>query len=142
MSPQGAPGRYLRLLPALAPQAHEGPVARDPGDPRPDRSGIAARRLVGRERELSELIAGLDEAGAGRGSLFLLCGEPGIGKTRLAKELAELAARRNARVLWGRAWEGGGQPAYWPWVQILRSYVRGEDPRVVAAEVGGGAVHV
>jgi len=37
--------------------------------------------FVGRERELSELRAGLDEAIAGRGRLFLISGEPGIGQT-------------------------------------------------------------
>src|SRR5262245_41739310 len=100
--------------------------------------GAASRRFVGRTRELFELAAGLEEAISGRGSLFLLSGEPGIGKTRLAKEAGDLAERRNARVLWGHAWEGGGQPAYWPWVQILRAYVRGEDPDLLAAELRGG----
>ena len=112
------------------------------GDDRSGRSGGTARLFVGRARELSELTAGLDEAVSGRGSLFLLSGDPGIGKTRLAKEVADLAARREARVLWGHPWEGGGQPAYWPWVQILRSYVRSEDPAVLAQELGGGAGYV
>src|SRR5262245_16916983 len=99
--------------------------------------GAASRRFVGRTRELFELAAGLDEALSGRGSLFLLSGEPGIGKTRLAKEAGELATRREARVLWGHAWEGGGQPAYWPWVQILRAYLRSEDPAALAADLHG-----
>jgi predicted ATPase len=41
---------------------------------------------VGRERELAELHAGLTDATAGHGHLFLPSGEPGIGKTRLADE--------------------------------------------------------
>jgi len=147
MSPQAAHSRYLRsLTPPPSRVQEEQRVAdstsRDGGNNRSERSGAAARLFVGRERELSELTAGLDEAISGRGSLFLLSGEPGIGKTRLAKEVADLAARREARVLWGHAWEGGGQPAYWPWVQILRSYVRSEDPEVLAPELGGGAVYV
>jgi hypothetical protein len=55
--------------------------------------------FVGRERELSELGAALAEAEGGRGSLFMLAGEPGIGKSRLA---AELAARARERGFLGR----------------------------------------
>lgn len=44
--------------------------------------------FVGRSRELGELLAGLDDATGGRGRLFLLGGEPGIGKSRLADELS------------------------------------------------------
>jgi AAA ATPase domain len=116
--------------------------SRDGGMAGPPRSGVTARLFVGRERELFELEAGLDEARSGCGSLFLLSGEPGIGKTRLAKEAGDLAARREARVLWGHAWEGGGQPAYWPWVQILRAYVRSEDPAVLAADLHGDPSYI
>src|SRR5271169_98207 len=74
-------------------------------------------------RELSELRAALEESIAGRGGCFLISGEPGIGKTRLADELAGEAASRGMRVVWGRCWEGGGAPAYWPWVEVLRSLI-------------------
>jgi DNA-binding SARP family transcriptional activator len=76
--------------------------------------------FVGREPELAQLLAGLDEVEAGRGRVFLLAGEPGIGKSRLAEELAAHARARGALVLVGRCWEAGGAPAYWPWVQSLR----------------------
>ncbi len=147
MSPPGAHGRHLRPLTQPPLRAQKGqrvvdPTSRGPGNDRSEPSGVTARRFVGRERELAELTAGLAEAVSGRGSLFLLSGEPGIGKTRLAKEMADLAARREARVLWGHAWEGGGQPAYWPWVQVLRSYVRSEDPAVLARELDTGAGYV
>jgi tetratricopeptide (TPR) repeat protein len=98
--------------------------------------------FVGRERELSQLGAALDEAGGGRGSLFMLAGEPGIGKSRLADELATRARERGFLVLWGRCWEAGGAPAYWPWVQALRAYVRPMDPKDLAEQLGGGAGHV
>jgi DNA-binding SARP family transcriptional activator len=70
--------------------------------------------LVGREGELRELRAGLDAAFAGRGSLFLLVGEPGIGKSRIAEEVLQDARQRGAVALVGRCWEAGGAPAYWP----------------------------
>jgi hypothetical protein len=87
--------------------------------------GATAGLLVGRERHLVELWSALDEAVAGRGGLLLLAGEPGVGKTRLAEELAAEAAGRGVLVVWGRGWEGPGAPAFWPWVQVLRARVGG-----------------
>ena len=58
--------------------------------------------------------------------MFLISGETGIGKTRLADELAADAASRGMRVVWGRCWEGGGAPAYLPWVDILRTLILNE----------------
>jgi tetratricopeptide (TPR) repeat protein len=81
--------------------------------------------FVGRERELAELAGALDAARTGRGGLYLLSGEPGIGKTRLAERCADVAAARGFAVLWGRCWESGGAPTYWPWVQVLRGAVQG-----------------
>jgi DNA-binding CsgD family transcriptional regulator/tetratricopeptide (TPR) repeat protein len=115
------------------------------GAPRPPASlhgRSIAETLLGREREMSELLAGLDDAFSGRGRLFLIGGEPGIGKSRLADELAAHARDRQATVLWGRCWEAGGAPAYWPWVQCLRSYLRGHDPEAVRAHLGGGATDI
>ena len=66
------------------------------------------------------LEAGLEDAVAGRGRLFVLVGDAGTGKTRLADELASRAKDRGLRILWGRGWHGGGAPAYWPWQQALR----------------------
>ena len=77
----------------------------------------AAGAFVGRDGELGELIAALDHAMAGTGQLVVLSGEAGIGKSRLAEELAVEAKARGANVLWGHCWEAGGAPAYWPWVQ-------------------------
>ena len=98
--------------------------------------------LLGRERELDALRAGLDEAVAGQGRLFLVGGEPGVGKTRLLEEFARYAASVGARVLSGRCWEAGGAPAYWPWSQSIRGYVRNCDPEVLVTELGSGASDV
>jgi len=65
----------------------------------------------------------MDGASSGRGRLFLISGEPGIGKTWLADEVARQAAERGMRVTWGRCWEGGGAPAYWPWIQVIRGTI-------------------
>ena len=77
--------------------------------------------IVGREAELEQLRAGVERALGGRGGMFLLAGEPGIGKTRLAEEVAIAAGKSDATVLWGRCNRAEGAPPYWPWVQILRA---------------------
>ena len=84
--------------------------------------------FVGRSRELAELRGALEDVGHGHERLFLVSGEPGIGKTRLAEEIAVDATSRGMRVAWGRCWEGGGAPAYWPWTQILRTLVLEPSP--------------
>jgi eukaryotic-like serine/threonine-protein kinase len=58
---------------------------------------------------------------SGRGSLVLVTGEPGIGKTRLMGELARVGSERGVRVATGRCWEEGGAPPYWPWMQVIRT---------------------
>lgn len=80
----------------------------------------AAAPLVGREAEIALLEAGLEDALAGRGRLFVVVGATGAGKTKLADEVASLAKQRGARILWGRGWSGGGAPPYWPWKQAFR----------------------
>jgi DNA-binding SARP family transcriptional activator len=98
--------------------------------------------FVGRHAELEEVLAGLEDALAGRGRLFLLVGEPGIGKSRLSEEVGRRARARGARVLVGRCWEAGGAPAYWPWVQALRGHVRSVEPEALRAQLGAGAAEV
>ena len=137
------PGERLRELErailAQDPRLHlaaEEPAAAEPAVETP-RSAF-----VGRERELAELVGGLDDAFAGRGRLFLLAGEPGIGKSRLAEELIAQARARGARVLVGRCWEAGGAPAYWPWVQSLRPYLRDTDAESLRSQLREGAADV
>ncbi len=77
--------------------------------------------LVGRERELDELRGVIDDLLAGRGSVILLTGAPGIGKTRLLTELASLTGDR---VTWleGRCHSYGGLPR-WPLVEALLGWL-------------------
>jgi len=96
-------------------------------------------RLVGRGRELAQLERALDSALSGRGGLVLLTGDPGIGKTTLAREFVEHAATRGAAWAWGSCWDGGGAPAYWPWVQVCRSLARSADPAQLREALGAGA---
>lgn len=80
----------------------------------------SAPMLVGRRRELERLDRALAACASGRGGMLALCGDAGIGKTRLADELAERAAARHGlRVAWGRAWETQGAPPFWPWIECV-----------------------
>ena len=98
--------------------------------------------FVGRDRELRELLEALAEAASGRGRLVLVGGQPGIGKSRLADELATRARERGHLALWGRGWEDAGAPPYWPWVQALRAYLRSTDTEEVRRHLGSGAADV
>jgi tetratricopeptide (TPR) repeat protein len=93
--------------------------------------------FVGRAVEFAALRSRTDEARAGRGSIVLVSGEPGIGKTRLGEEIAGYAAGAGMRTLWGACWPGEGAPSFWPWIQILRGYAR--DPDAAALIGGSGA---
>lgn len=80
--------------------------------------------LVGREGELGFLKDQFDAAEAGLGGhLILVSGAPGVGKTRLAREVGLYARARGGRVLEGHYLRDGAA-AYGPWVEALRAALR------------------
>jgi class 3 adenylate cyclase/tetratricopeptide (TPR) repeat protein len=81
-------------------------------------------RFVGRVDEQARLQTHVDALFQGSGGLVLVAGEPGIGKTRLATELATFAQDRGARILSGRAFETEGLPPYFPIADALIKYLR------------------
>jgi eukaryotic-like serine/threonine-protein kinase len=86
----------------------------------PAAAALVTAPFVGREIEMGGLRAALELAGLGRGRLLLVTGEPGIGKSRLMEEFSRDASELRWQVLFGRCWEGGGAPAYWPWMQVVQ----------------------
>src|SRR5918996_3167972 len=98
--------------------------------------------FVGRQREMGRLKAILENTLSGQGQLLMLVGEPGIGKTRTAQELAARAEQRGARVLWGWCYEEEGAPPFWPWLQPIRSYIQQRDPEQLKVEMGPGAADI
>jgi tetratricopeptide (TPR) repeat protein len=131
-------------LRAIADGAATAPVDQQPattGELNPlDRLAVGV--FVGRERELEALRTAVNEAFSGHGQIVLLAGEPGIGKTRLAEEIATYAGLRGAQVLRGRSDDWEGAPAYWPWVQVVRDYVHDRDPQALRSDLGQGAVDI
>jgi DNA-binding CsgD family transcriptional regulator len=98
--------------------------------------------FVGRQREMGKLKTALEDALSDQGQLLMLVGEPGIGKTRTAQELAAYAEARGAQVLWGWCYEEEGAPPFWPWVQPIRSYIQQRDAEQLRPEMGPGAADI
>lgn len=73
--------------------------------------------FVGRDPQLAALVSAVQAAELGERVVGLVAGEPGIGKTRLVREMA---GRVSSEVLWAGCWEGDGAPPYWVWLQLLR----------------------
>lgn len=88
--------------------------------------------LVGRDSELATLRGALDDVAGGVGRLVLIAGDAGIGKSALVDAFRAHATAAGATWLWGAAWEDGGAPSYWPWVQVLRDAARAAEADVAA----------
>ncbi|MGH2560232.1 MAG: ATP-binding protein [Thermomicrobiales bacterium] len=99
----------------------------------------ARDRFVGRAVELDLLLKRLDAAVAGQGSIVVVNGEPGIGKTRIAEEMAFQAAARGVQVQWGRCFEGEWSPPYAAWVDILDAIAGDLPPEDLRPALGQGA---
>jgi DNA-binding CsgD family transcriptional regulator/tetratricopeptide (TPR) repeat protein len=96
-------------------------------------SRVTSARVVGRERELSELELALGDAAGGRPSLVFVAGESGVGKSRLLSEAQRRMRAAGARVLWGDCFDlGDGELPYAPLVAALRPLAREGDPALDA----------
>jgi ATP/maltotriose-dependent transcriptional regulator MalT len=96
--------------------------------------------LVGRERELAVIRHSLDAAFAGKGSLVLISGEAGIGKTTLAESVCREAADAGALVLVGRCYDLTETPPYGPWVELFGQYIQSDTLPLPDAFARHGAV--
>jgi DNA-binding SARP family transcriptional activator len=97
---------------------------------------IPAWPMVGRDDVLDQLVHSLEQAESGTPALAALVGDPGIGKSRLAAELARVAGGRGVTVLLGRCSQDDGAPPLWPWQQVLRGLGR-DLPEEDGREDGG-----
>jgi len=83
--------------------------------------------LHGRDAELRELTGAAAAAlSAGRGLVALVTGDAGIGKTRLAAEVAARLRADGVAVAWAVCRADGSAPPYWPWAQLLTALGRAD----------------
>ncbi len=92
--------------------------------------------LLGRDDALGAIAPALSGAAAGRGRVVVVGGEPGIGKTRLAEAIAELAAARGFRVGRGR-WDAEGSPPLHAWSRALGRVLGAEAARDILGPADG-----
>ncbi len=100
---------------------------------------VAWGSFVGREKEMEQLQEKLADALSGLGSVVLVVGDAGIGKTRLLQEFATHARLRGAQVLWGAAYEGEATLPYGPFAEALRDYVSHTSVEALRGAVTEGA---
>ena len=114
-------GRFA-AVPEREPALGEEPAIESPLPPgRSPLDAALATQLVGRESELKRLRTRWQRAAGGAGGLMMLSGEAGVGKTRLAKALADRVRWKGGRVLWGRCYEFARGLPYQPFSQALSS---------------------
>jgi tetratricopeptide (TPR) repeat protein len=97
-------------------------------------SELGRGTFVGREPGMRRLLARYEQAAAGERHVALLVGEPGIGKTRVAAELAQIVHGRGGNVLYGRADPEALGP-YQPFVTAIQHYLAHRDTLALPAEL-------
>lgn len=86
--------------------------------------GAQENPLVGRSEEVDRLQTFVDSIPQGKGGALFLCGDAGVGKSRLARETRSYAFLRGVRTLAATSTEIHGGVPYAPWLQLLRRVVR------------------
>ncbi|MCP3937123.1 MAG: AAA family ATPase [Actinomycetia bacterium] len=106
--------------------------------PQPVGGGV----LLERDREMGLILEALETTGHGAGSLVMIHGEAGIGKTHLAAEAARRAASLGLGVGWVRCWDGPGGSSLWPWEQVLAQVAPHLADEIVASSDIEGLKHL
>jgi tetratricopeptide (TPR) repeat protein/tRNA A-37 threonylcarbamoyl transferase component Bud32 len=154
----GPVAAVLRRLLAKAPADRPGTIAevrqdlnrlassigRSGGTPlgTPETDARPSRTMIGRDAEHAELRRRMDQAIAGQGSIVLIGGEPGIGKTRLTQALLADARERGCFAVVGHCYEGEGAPPYVPFVETLEYSARVVPPSTFRHALGDAAPEV
>jgi tetratricopeptide (TPR) repeat protein len=104
--------------------------------------GKAQSACVGRDVEIDRVTDAVRRAAEGLGSLLLISGEAGVGKSRLTSEAAAAARAMELMVLTGHSSEMEGAPPYEPLIEHIEQSVRIGDPAALRAALGENAPEV
>jgi class 3 adenylate cyclase len=112
----------------------------------PAASGLLAGQertpFVGRGQERAHLLQAVERAREGAGSLILVAGEAGVGKTRLVEETAAEARRLGLRVLIGHCVDQQGAPPYLPTIEHIEEAARQVSPEGLRRALGENAAEL
>jgi tetratricopeptide (TPR) repeat protein len=103
---------------------------------------LSRGRMVGRANELAEIRELWRRARDGHGHAVLLSGEPGAGKTRLAREITIQAAVEGAVVLTGGCYEYEATTPYLPFVEAFRRWAREHDDQTLRQTLGDAVAQI
>jgi DNA-binding winged helix-turn-helix (wHTH) protein/tetratricopeptide (TPR) repeat protein len=119
------PRRGYRFQDTLTSDAapHEAPGARQAGEAERAACAASDATFIGRDAAFKTLNAALGTAQSGTGGLFLLVGEPGVGRTRCLQEFGR-RAKAEASVWSAACAHAPSTPPFWPWIQILHACAR------------------
>jgi serine/threonine protein kinase/tetratricopeptide (TPR) repeat protein len=142
--PQNRPESAVEVRVALERVgAVTSPTQSEPVDVATADNPMYRRTFVGREPELRQLQAAFDSAASGQGSLAVVIGEPGIGKTSICEQLATYATIRGGKTLIGHCYEEGSLSLpYLPFIEAMRSYALASEPDGLRKDLGSGADEV
>ncbi len=127
----------------VSPDASSADIERTSQEWFDDNQSHRRSSFVGRDVELRRLISAFEAAGKSQGALFMLVGEPGIGKTALCEQLASFVGARGGLALVGYCYPVGsvGVP-YQPFVEAFETLARLRDPKALRADLGSNAGEV
>jgi tetratricopeptide (TPR) repeat protein len=98
--------------------------------------------FVGREVEQAILRRGLEQAQAGNGQIMIICGPPGIGKTRTAREAGEQARGEGFVVLGGNCYDRADTVPFIPFVELFEAALEALSPSAIREFLGQQANEV
>jgi predicted ATPase/class 3 adenylate cyclase len=111
-----------------------------------DTSGVLEGRertpFVGRTQERTRLLQAVERTRSGNGTLMLIGGEAGVGKSRLIEEVAAEARRLGLMVLTGRCVDQQGAPPYLPTIEHLEEAARQGSPETFRLALGENASEI
>jgi DNA-binding CsgD family transcriptional regulator/tetratricopeptide (TPR) repeat protein len=95
--------------------------------------------FVGRARELDQLRAAFEAAAMGQGTLIMLVGDPGIGKTAICEQLCSFVEASGGTPLVGHCYEEGSfRPPYQAFIEVFGTYLQECDTDSMLADLGSG----